>query len=125
MELPRRAHPWLNQLSQPSCVFRELDLNDHIILQSDNHRLQNIRRSVRCLSDPQIPQVSCHLGGLADWQDACELVEDEAIGSPHCDNGWFVMIGRWQHGSAPTGPEPPAGDGRLVCEWRKPDEVIA
>ena len=40
----------------PSCVFRELDLNDQIILHSDNHRLQNIRRSVRCPSDPQIPQ---------------------------------------------------------------------
>jgi hypothetical protein len=79
-----------------------LDLNDHIILHSDNHRLQHIRRSVCCLSDPQIPQVSCYRGGLADWQDACELVESEAIGSPHCDSGWFVMIGRWQQRSAPT-----------------------
>ena len=52
----------------PSCVFRELDLNDQVILHSDTIDCRTSAVAFAAHQTRRYRKVSCYLGGLADWQ---------------------------------------------------------
>jgi rhodanese-related sulfurtransferase len=93
----------------PSCALRELCYDDEIIVYSTNQHRHDVVAAFDALKAHGYRNVSCYVGGLADWEAAGYLVEGNSIGSttahpwphghspigleldggcPHCDNGW-------------------------------------
>jgi rhodanese-related sulfurtransferase len=108
--------------ASPRHALRNLQRDAEVVVYANNHHRVNSAAAYHALVAHGYRNVSCYVGGLADWQAAGYPVEGNAVGPatnrrwphghsprgreldgacPHCDNGWSGY--GWPPAPAPTG----------------------
>jgi rhodanese-related sulfurtransferase len=105
----------------PRLALRALRRGAEIVVYANNHHRVNSAAAYHALIAHGYRNVSCYVGGLADWEAAGYPVEGNAVGAaaerrwphghsprgrelngacPHCDNGWSGV--GWPPAPAPA-----------------------